>query len=552
MEKAMDHRGRLGSDKTCRWVIAGIVAFALGIRLVGLSKGVWLDEAAMLRGMLGRNLFETVRSLRGDNHTPLMSVLVNLWSRMGTSEAFLRLPSVIFGVGTVAVVAVWMKSCSRTAGILAGICAATTPIFLRYSQEIHVYPLLLFATALAFLFASHVAFRPEQVSGYVGLAFSLALAVSTHLAGIMLLLPLCAFIALTTSDRKSIRLDGALPAVLLPCLIFTFILFVYFHNFGEMKRTWWMPPVSMKLVGTMSGSLFGTAALSWISTPFQNHMPVLASCVDCSVKCLALAWLAVLFARGDWRRSSPFLAAAVIYWAEIIGYSILDTPIFWDRILMPSMIPIFGFIALQTATIREVPLKQAAMAVLILLALAFTAKWLTEDARKPQEGWRDACGLLASQRRPNDLVVFYPSYAGIPVKFYVRGLPARATMEIPVGNEPNALDPAILDSKIHDKLAALDEDGRPAAIFLILRPDLRTFGDQVTYHRLLSVLAAQRTRRSRTEKIIAVWWAATKGRPGAEYRDELTASLESEFGRPASVQDGELFTMFEYGPCGNE
>jgi hypothetical protein len=120
-------------------------------------------------------------------------------------------------------------------------------------------------------------------------------------------------------------------------------------------------------------------------------------------------------------------------------------------------------------------------------------------------------------------------------------------MEIPIGDDPGALE-----SRIHDKLAALDEDGGPAAIFLILRPDLRTSGDQVTYHRLLSVLAARRTRLSRTEKVIAVWWVAAKGRPGAERRDELTASLESEFGRPASVQDRELFTMFEYGPCGNE
>lgn len=547
----MDHRGRPESDKACCWVLAGIIAFALGIRLVGLSKGVWLDEAALLRGILGKSIFETLRSLRGDNHTPLMSVLINLWSRMGSSEAFLRLPSVIFGVATVAVVAVWMKSYSRMAGILAGICAATTPIFLRYSQEIHVYPLLLFATALTFLFASRVASWPEQASGYIGLAFSLALAVSTHLAGIMLVLPVCAFIALTTSNRKSIRLDGALPAIVLPWLIFAFIWFVYFHNMGDMKRMWWMPPVSTKLVATMSESLFGVAALSWISTPFQNSMPVLAFCVACSAKCLALAWLAVLAARGDWRRTFPFLAAAVIYWAEIIGYSILDTPIFWDRILLPSMVPFFGFLALQIATIREVPLKRASMVVLILLALAFTAKWVAEDAHKPQEGWRKASEALASQRRPNDLVIFYPSYASIPVRFYLPGLPARATMAIPIGNEPNALDPTTLEFKIHDRLAALDEGG-PVAIFLVLRPDLRTRGDQVTYHHLLSALAARRTRLSRTEKVIAVWSTASKEKPGDNYRDDLAATLESEFGRPASVQEGEAFTMFEYGPCGNE
>ena len=45
---------------------------------------------------------------------------------------------------------------------------------------------------------------------------------------------------------------------------------------------------------------------------------------------------------------------------------------------------------------------------------------------------------------------------------------------------------------------------------------------------------------------------ATNGRSGAEYRTELMASLESEFGHPGSVQEREMFTMLEYGPCGNE
>jgi len=547
MEKVMDHRRWLEWDKACCWVMAGIVAFALSIRLMGLSKGIWLDEAALLRGILGRSVLGTLRALRGYPQPPLMFVLLNLWSRMGTSEAFLRLPAVIFGVGTVAAVVVWMKSYSRAAGILAGICAAATPIFLRYSQEIHGYPLLLFATALAFLFASRVASRPELAYGYVGIAFSLALAVSTHLAGIMLIPPLCVFIALTTPDRKSVRWGGALLAIVVPCLIFAFIWFVYLHKIGDVKRTWWMPPVSMELVATMSRSLFGVAVLSWISTPFQDRMPALAFCVELSAKCLLLAWLAVLVARGDWRRTFPFLVAAAIYWAEIIGYSILDTPIFWDRILLPSMVPLIGFIALQIVTIREAPLKTASTVVLVLLALAFTAKWVAVDAHKPHEGWREAGAALASQRRPNDLVVFYPSYAGIPIRFYVPDLSARATMEIPIGDDPDALA-----SKIHDKLAALDEDGKPAAVFLVLRPDLNTFRDQVTYHRLLSVLAARRTRLSRPEKVIAVWGLAPKGRAGGVYREELTPLLESEFGHPASALDREMFTMFEYGPRGNE
>ena len=54
--------------------------------------------------------------------------------------------------------------------------AATLPLFLRYSQELRDYGLLLLATALAFLAARRLAAAPERWGPALGLAAALSAA----------------------------------------------------------------------------------------------------------------------------------------------------------------------------------------------------------------------------------------------------------------------------------------------------------------------------------------------------------------------------------------
>jgi len=149
------------------FLIIVLVCLGLALRLVGLTKGIWLDEFYSIAKISQGDL---IANLRAYDHPPLYFVFLKLWYLVNTSEPFLRLFSVIWGVGTTIVVIKWIEGYSPLAGIISGICCALMPSLLRFSQEIRGYSLLLFATALSFYFASQIAKNPNKRSHYIGLA----------------------------------------------------------------------------------------------------------------------------------------------------------------------------------------------------------------------------------------------------------------------------------------------------------------------------------------------------------------------------------------------
>ena len=105
------------------------------------------------------------------------------------SEAFLRIPSVVFGVATVGIIVKDLQGRSRLAALLAGIMAIVSPILLSASQEIRDYALLALLTALACYCANKLVQSPGLKLAGAGLSLSLTAALSTHLLGVFLPLP---------------------------------------------------------------------------------------------------------------------------------------------------------------------------------------------------------------------------------------------------------------------------------------------------------------------------------------------------------------------------
>jgi len=79
-----------------------ILILATILRLVSLNQSFWLDEATS--GIVARdmNLSQLFTFIRGDFHPPLYYLLLSGWGRVfGYSEISLRMPSVIFAIGTI-------------------------------------------------------------------------------------------------------------------------------------------------------------------------------------------------------------------------------------------------------------------------------------------------------------------------------------------------------------------------------------------------------------------------------------------------------------------
>ncbi|MBU3935339.1 glycosyltransferase family 39 protein [Patescibacteria group bacterium] len=112
-----------------------MLAVALGLRLIAINQSLWLDEAVSINA--ARN-FAWTDFIGGfsthDFHPPLYYLMLKAWGGLfGFGVVAMRLPSVIFGVVTVYIIAKINKGASWL--------MAVNPLLIYYSQEARMYSL---------------------------------------------------------------------------------------------------------------------------------------------------------------------------------------------------------------------------------------------------------------------------------------------------------------------------------------------------------------------------------------------------------------------------
>ncbi|MEO1431929.1 MAG: glycosyltransferase family 39 protein [Cyanobacteria bacterium J06633_8] len=406
-----NHSLDINSFYNCAFYAIILLAITLG--LIGLNKGLWNDEIATVIKISHQNLDDMFERLKKDVHPPLYYVLLYFWGKISKQEEFLRLFSLLFSVGTLLVVMKWIKQYSTLGSLIAGLYLATTPIILRYSQELKAYSLVIFATSLAFLFAFHIISNPDKYLGYIGLSLSLTAAVSSHLVGVMVIPAILFFIVIQTFlSNKNIKLLKLGLAIIVPVVTSIYLKFFWLNQVQEIKDTWWwMPTVNLHLISSTTKYLFGFSYLQ-LSINFIPWFAFIFS-----------AMLATSFLFGEWKISFPFLATALFFWLEILIYSIIDSPIFYYRILLPGLIPFAAFIGLQIATIPKKKIKIASIVCLLLLTISYSVNWISNQAYKPIEQNRAVAQLVESEWQGNGLVIYHPTWIQEFVNYYLTNVP---------------------------------------------------------------------------------------------------------------------------------
>src|SRR3989304_5512375 len=125
--------------------LAFILGLAAYLRLVGLGdESFWMDEGYTMAytGLPFTKMIAYIATR--DVHPPLYYILIKFWRTLGDSEAFLRLPSVVFGVASVAYM--WSmveEHWGAAAAAASSLLLATSAAAIYYSQEARMYSLLL-------------------------------------------------------------------------------------------------------------------------------------------------------------------------------------------------------------------------------------------------------------------------------------------------------------------------------------------------------------------------------------------------------------------------
>ena len=171
------------------WVwLAALTILAAGLRVIGLNRGLWLDEITFLLITVRHPIAEIITVFPGDAQHPLYSILARLSIlAFGEHVWSLRLPAVIFGVASVpALYLLAVSVASRTEALLCAAFLALSYHHVWFSQDARGYSTLAFWTILSTFFLLR-GLRTGSRGPYAAYAIAAALGAYTHLAMMFLI-----------------------------------------------------------------------------------------------------------------------------------------------------------------------------------------------------------------------------------------------------------------------------------------------------------------------------------------------------------------------------
>ena len=172
---------------------AGIAALGIALRLQSpkFKSDLWYDEVFSLinaRLPFGRMMHSLV--VGGDTNPPLYTILLHFWLKFGSSDAHVKIFSILFGMASVgAAYLLGKRLWNHVSGSVAAALLATSPAGIQYSIEARPYPMFLFFSLLStyFLLSAIKTDSARTKMHWIGYGVATALAIYSHWFGLLLL-----------------------------------------------------------------------------------------------------------------------------------------------------------------------------------------------------------------------------------------------------------------------------------------------------------------------------------------------------------------------------
>ncbi len=139
-------------EEMAPWLVVFITLVGGALRVLLLrTKGMWLDETFSV-WLANHSVGDMLRWIvQIDQHPPLYYLLLHFWiARFGEAPYYVRLLSTLIGTGTIPVIYLIGKRLSGTlVGLAAAVFLAFSPYHIYFAQETRMYTLLTFNTAVS-------------------------------------------------------------------------------------------------------------------------------------------------------------------------------------------------------------------------------------------------------------------------------------------------------------------------------------------------------------------------------------------------------------------
>lgn len=428
-------RERAASSRVAFWLaVATVAVLAVALRLVTLSsRSLWTDE-----GYSFWFASQTLHTLWHDvpyyeTHPPFYYTLLHGWMRVaGTTEAALRMPSVIASVLTVVLLAVSGKLLRAgpdgdRVALLAAFLFAINKGSIEYAQQARPYALETLAAALMTLGSVrllmllharlHTRLHPLDFQktariapAAIGLTLSAALTLWLHNTAMFIVFAVWVGLATTLLvDRGRV-----VPRLLL------------FGVTGAVAVALWSPYLPFLLFQSRNVASNFWIRLNWLEFPAAWTLAAGGKWAF-----VPLAAFAALGLRAVWRaqRSLAVHLACVLVlpFAIVVLISCLVRPIFMDRLFAwmgPEFVALAALgIAVTLRRARDLharPGRRMATLAVVGAIVALSGMQIVKFYRHPSEDWRALTAAIATQAQPGDLVIVDAGEAQPPLQFYAR------------------------------------------------------------------------------------------------------------------------------------
>jgi mannosyltransferase len=514
----------LDIEELSPWLVILITLIGGGLRVLLLAhKGMWLDETFSV-WLANHSVVEMLQWIvKIDQHPPLYYLLLHYWIDLnGDTPYDVRLLSALFGAGTIPMIYLIGKRMSGAImGLAAAVFLALSPFNIYYAQETRMYTLLSFNAAVAMYALVRLLTDPRSVrpigsqlreylhvwrtSGPVEpdteayfsykvdtrtqtgwrawisrhrwlsiqtietdlswvtfIVFSAATMLSHNTA---VLFPLATNIfVLGLMLFQRLKKSGSPPAFQAPSfwnwvkaqivilLLWGPWVFAFIKQASAVYQRFWIPKPTLDSVIHVFES-FLNPSMSYLQGSQVMVMRILYALVLC---------LGLLHYR---KKISQFLFLAALFAVPFLGELIVSIrrPIFYDRTLIWTTIPLFLILAAGVAHLRFRFLIIGAVGILGTISL-FSASDYYRFFQK--EDWYTAAGYVANFAEKDDLVLFNSNFVVIPFDYYFETYEHLYSIQVEKYGVPEdlfdsgILEPEMTDSDIPKLISLLNGHNR--------------------------------------------------------------------------------------------
>lgn len=403
-----------------------IFLLALVARLSHIAaKPFWMDEITTIQRS-SRPFLSMVADSLAFHHLPAYFLVTSWMVPFGTTEMLLRLPSVVAGALSCAIVfAVARALGGLRAGIVGGVLMAVSPLQIQYGQEARSYALLIAAIALALLGLMRLAQDPPRAalplrvqgadrSGWIAYIGGTLGALNVLSAALLWWgasnLALALIYRSLRGDRGRFRRNWMLSQLVVAATCLPWFGAMYLFAHGDMANGLdWVPPLSAARLWSTLDAVYLMRISSLIS---GELFPEVVPCLGIAVALLALLGAAALRHR---RSALAALAISFLLLPCTLLLISLVHPVWMPRYVLWSAAPFFVLVGIGTGMLPR-RIQSPAVALLCGVAVINALPYYQAET-KPR--WNLAAEVLRAQMASSDLLLVSDPWAVRLMRFYM-------------------------------------------------------------------------------------------------------------------------------------